>query len=72
LLENIRELAEDRTCIIISNRVSDVRYSDMIVVLDNGRIVERGRHEELVNKSGVYGDFYRQQARKVENESILD
>lgn len=71
LLENIRELAEDRTCIIISNKVSDVRYSDMIIVLDNGKIVERGTHEELVNNRGVYGDFYRQQATRVEHDSIL-
>lgn len=48
LLENISELANGRTSIIISNKVSDVKNSDKIVVLDRGEIVEEGTHEELL------------------------
>lgn len=70
LLENIRDLAKEKTCIIISNKVSDVKYSDLIVVLDNGKIIERGTHEELMNHQGIYSEFFQQQATKAE-ESIL-
>lgn len=50
-MENIRELAKERTCIIISNKVSDVKNSDNIIVFDNGNIVERGTHEELIRNN---------------------
>lgn len=66
LIENIQELSDDKTCIIISNKVSDVKHSDQIIVLDNGNIVEKGTHEELVNNNGLYNDFYNQQSTKAE------
>lgn len=66
LIENIQELSEEKTCIIISNKVSDVKYSDHIIVLDNGNIVEKGTHEELVKNNGIYSDFYNQQSTKAE------
>lgn len=70
LIENIRGLSEEKTCIIVSNKVSDVKYSDTIIVLDNGKIVERGTHEDLVNQKGIYNDFYEQQSRKVEHNIL--
>lgn len=66
LIENIKELSDGKTCIIISNKVSDVKYSDKIIVLDNGRIVERGTHEELIGSKGIYSEFYNQQSTKSE------
>lgn len=66
LIENIKELSDEKTCIIISNKVSDVKYSDIIIVLDNGRIVERGTHEELIRNKGIYNEFYNQQSTKSE------
>lgn len=51
LLENIKELAKERTCIIISNKVSDVKNSDKIIVLNSGEIVEIGVHEELIKNN---------------------
>ena len=70
LLENIKELTNNRTCIIISNRVSDVKNSDIIIVLDNGQIIEEGTHNELLEINGIYSDFYKRQSKKVE-ENIL-
>ncbi len=67
LIENIRELSEEKTCIIISNKVSDVKHSDEIIVLDDGKIIERGIHEELINQKGIYNDFYEQQSTKADS-----
>ncbi|HEX5540479.1 MAG TPA: ABC transporter ATP-binding protein [Micromonospora sp.] len=50
-----------RTALVIAHRLSTVRDADQILVLDNGRIVERGQHEELVEKGGLYAELYRTQ-----------
>ncbi len=50
-----------RTTLIVSNRISTVRRADLIIVLQDGRIVERGRHEELVPRNGLYAQLYRKQ-----------
>ena len=64
LLKNIKELSHNKTCIIISNRISDVKDSDQIIVLDEGRIVEQGTHRNLINNNGLYHKFYIQQLSK--------
>lgn len=66
MLENIKELTKEKTCIIISNKISDVKQSDKIIVLDNGAIVEQGVHDELIQKEGIYQEFYEQQSTKAE------
>jgi ATP-binding cassette, subfamily B, bacterial len=50
-----------RTALIVSHRVSTVRDADQIVVLDDGRIAERGTHDALVAAGGLYAELYRQQ-----------
>ncbi|NUR73065.1 MAG: ABC transporter ATP-binding protein [Hamadaea sp.] len=50
-----------RTALVIAHRLSTVREADQILVLDDGRIVERGTHDELVAAGGLYGDLYRTQ-----------
>ncbi len=70
LLKNIKQLTKGKTCIIISNRISDIKDADKIIVLDEGNIIEAGVHETLINKKGLYSKLYIQQSSK--EETILD
>ena len=49
---------EGRTVFVIAHRLSTVKNADQILVLDGGRIIERGNHEELLEKQGVYYQLY--------------
>jgi ATP-binding cassette subfamily B protein len=61
ILVQLRRVMRERTSIIISHRISTVRDADQILVLDQGRIAERGRHDELIAAGGLYSELYRQQ-----------
>ena len=52
---------QDRTALIVSHRISTVRQADLIIVLQNGSVVERGSHDELLTYGGVYADLHRKQ-----------
>lgn len=54
---------KDRTTFIIAHRISSVRKADQIIVLDHGRIAERGSHQELLRQNGLYASIYRDQTR---------
>lgn len=64
LLRNIRKLTDNKTCIIISNRISDIKHCDEIIVLDDGKIVERGIHRDLLTNKKNYYEFYKNQAER--------
>ena len=63
IFEHFRQLAKDRITILISHRFSTVRMADQIAVLDRGRIVESGSHEELMRLNGRYAHLFTLQAR---------
>lgn len=71
VLNNIKELTKNKTCIIVSNRISDIKDCDKIIVLEQGEIVEQGNHQTLLQKDGKYQEFYQNQAHKVQS-SLLD
>ena len=57
----MRKLVKNRTSFIIAHRLSTIRYSDIIMVICDGKIVELGNHKELIDKRGVYYDMYYKQ-----------
>jgi subfamily B ATP-binding cassette protein MsbA len=59
----LAKLMRDRTTLVIAHRLSTVEHADQIAVMDNGRIVELGRHGQLLDKGGVYSALYRLQFR---------
>jgi ATP-binding cassette subfamily B protein len=61
ILSRLRSVMKERTAIIISHRISTVRDADQIVVLDAGRVVEKGKHDELIRLGGVYAELYKKQ-----------
>jgi ATP-binding cassette, subfamily B, multidrug efflux pump len=61
ILARLRDVLRDRTAVVVSHRVSAVMAADQILVLDDGRIVERGRHAELMARPGVYATLLRRQ-----------
>ena len=65
--EGMDKLMHGRTTFVIAHRLSTVRNSDCIVVLENGRIIEQGSHDELIKKEGRYYQLYTGNAPKTAN-----
>jgi ATP-binding cassette subfamily B protein len=70
ILTNLKEFMRDRTCIIISHRISTVKDSDKIIVLHDGKIAEQGTHDELVALEGIYADLHYKQLLEKELEEL--
>ncbi|HEY1747276.1 MAG TPA: ABC transporter ATP-binding protein [Xanthobacteraceae bacterium] len=74
--EAFAELRKGRTTLVIAHRLSTIMHADSILVVENGLVVESGRHEELLRKGGRYASFYRLQLREQEapipeNDSVV-
>ena len=61
--ESLSELSKGRTSIVVAHRLSTVKNADEIIVLQEGKIMERGTHEQLIEKGGIYAELYRYQFR---------
>jgi ATP-binding cassette, subfamily B, multidrug efflux pump len=70
ILRALREVRKGRTVLIVSHRISSVKDADAIIVLQEGRIIERGTHDSLLAHDGYYADLYRRQTLEEEIEEI--
>ena len=72
ILSQLKSLLTDRTVILIGHRVSTLRFADNIVVLDSGRVIEQGTHEQLLEQGGYYAEMERKQSLQgqLEEEAV--
>ncbi|MFD2598930.1 ABC transporter ATP-binding protein [Sphingobacterium corticis] len=61
ILHNLSRIMDGKTCIFIAHRISTIKNADLILVMDQGEIVERGTHEELLSQQGEYANLYEMQ-----------
>jgi len=68
IIDNLKETRKDKTTIITAHRLSAVVHADLILVLQNGQIIERGRHEDLLDLDGWYAQTYQSQQLEMKGE----
>lgn len=69
IIENLKETRQNKSTIITAHRLSAVVHADLILVLQDGHIIERGRHEELIKQGGWYADTYEAQQLEMEGDA---
>ena len=67
IMRKFNSISKDKTAIIVSHRISSARNADNIIVLEDGEILQQGKHEELVNQEGYYKSLYEKQLKTKEN-----
>jgi ATP-binding cassette subfamily B protein len=68
ILNRVLEMRKGKTTLIVSHRVSTIRRADLIIVLDQGKLVEKGTHEKLLKQRGEYSTLYERQVLAQELE----
>ncbi|MGL2994695.1 ABC transporter ATP-binding protein [Flavobacterium sp. TSSA_36] len=66
ILNNLFEICKDKTTIIVSHRVSSAKNADKIIILENGKIIQQGTHNQLLNQEGYYSELYLKQLSEKE------
>lgn len=66
IISNFNALAQQNTCFIVSHRISTIKNADVILVLEDGKIIQQGNHNALLNKDGYYQNLYKKQLQKKE------
>jgi ATP-binding cassette subfamily B protein len=61
ILSNLKESAKSNTCLIVSHRISSLRNADRIIVIEDGRKIEEGAHDQLLAAGGMYAEIYLKQ-----------
>ncbi|WP_423214414.1 ABC transporter ATP-binding protein [Streptococcus equinus] len=69
IIENLKETRKEKSTIITAHRLSAVVHADLILVMQDGKIIERGRHEDLIEQGGWYADTYEAQQLEMEGDS---
>lgn len=70
ILQNLKDVFQGRTVILVSHRISTLQGADKIAVIDEGRIIQMGTHDELVSQPGLYQEIYQRQLLEEEIESV--
>jgi ATP-binding cassette subfamily B (MDR/TAP) protein 6 len=68
----LSRVCANKTTLIIAHRLSTIIHADEILVLNEGVIVERGRHEQLLEENGLYAEMWNQQLKNLEGEKLRD
>ena len=68
----LARVCSTKTTLIIAHRLSTIIHADEILVMNDGQIVERGKHEQLLEESGLYAEMWNQQLKNLEGEKLRD
>lgn len=66
IIGNFNKIASQKTCFIVSHRISTVKNADVILVLENGKILQKGTHNQLISKDGYYSNLFEEQLKQKE------
>ena len=66
ILKNLKDFCQNKTTVIVSHRISSIKDSDHIIVLDQGKIIEQGKHQKLIDLKGFYFDLFNKQQNEKE------
>jgi ATP-binding cassette subfamily B multidrug efflux pump len=70
ILQNLGRIMKGKTSILIAHRISSIKNADLIIVLDHGKVIEQGTHQQLLNFNGLYKDMYQHQLLEEEKNSV--